>query len=263
VLFNREGDWCWFALEASLPESLAEQIERSTFAALSAKERQARANTPGRQFGNVRYELALRLVDEAFEVSYESLYLLPRDGSLIERPAGLWTDRIEEDDPLICTVIQRSSDGVTTIQPEVRLPDEARERRAGRLPIRANVPPHTPALSGVLLDISQYAACHWLREFLAGGTPPVLLNIPAMRQAQRPPGKKFSVAADGTTLPWSVLELVRHQDAYTEWLDHIRDALPFLTAVRGRQREDDHHAYLEVEYETGVTVKSIGLSDGT
>jgi predicted ATPase len=71
------------------------------------------------------------------------------------------------------------------------------------------------------------------------------------------------VAADGTTLPWSVLQLAQHQDAYTEWLDHIRDALPFLTAVRGRQREDDHHAYLEVEYETGVTVKSIGLSDGT
>jgi predicted ATPase len=89
------------------------------------------------------------------------------------------------------------------------------------------------------------------------------LDLKAMRRAQRPPGKDYQVAPSGVTLPWSVLDLAERPEEYTEWLDHIGDALPFLRKVSARQREDDLHAYLEVEYDTGVTVKSIGLSDGT
>ena len=84
-----------------------------------------------------------------------------------------------------------------------------------------------------------------------------------MRRAQRPPGAGFKVALDGTTLPWSVLDLEGKPSAYEEWNDHIQSALPLLQNVRARKREDDNHAYLEVEYATGHKVRSIGLSDGT
>lgn len=40
-------------------------------------------------------------------------------------------------------------------------------------------------------------------------------------------------------------------------------AVPFLRKVEGKQREDDRHVFLEVAYDTGFSVRSVGLSDGT
>jgi hypothetical protein len=263
VLFNRVGDWCWFAVEACLPEELAEQIERTTFERLSKREQQARLKTPGVQVTNIRYELALRLMAEAFEISHESLFLFPKDRSLAKVSDGLWADRVDDNNPLVRCVLRRASDGDTRIQPEVPPPPSDKELDAEPSPLVAKMPRRCPALAGMLVDVSRFAASQWLRDFLADGTLPVSLSVAAMRQAQRPPGADYKVAADGTTLPWSVLDLSQRPAAYAEWLDHIRYSIPYLRTVRARRREDDHHAYLEVEYETGVTVRSVGLSDGT
>jgi hypothetical protein len=263
ILFGRTGDTCWLAIEARLPEALADRIERATFPLLSKREQLMRQKNPARGLARVRYELALRLKAEALEVSHEGLFLYPADRSLIEAPPGLWLEGIPETHPLVRSVIRRTPDGVTIIFPEVPHPDEKKEIEEGRLPVRANVPTSAPALAGVLLDVSQFAACEWLRTFLAKGTLPISLDIAAMRKAQRPPGADFKVQADGTTLPWSIMELQLRELDFQEWMLHIKNCLPNFTTVRAHKREDDGHAYLEVEYRSGIKVRSIGLSDGT
>jgi len=256
VLFGRTGDTCWVAIEAKMPEALAEKIERATFPRLSQREQTLRQKEPGRGLANVRYEIALRLREDALEVSHEGFFIYPADRGLIEAPPGLWVDSVPEDDPLIRSVLRRTPDGVTIIFPEVP-PKGSHELT------RANVPPHVPALAGVLLDISQFAACEWFRGLLAQGTLPITLDIAAMRKAQRPPGHNYKFSANGTTLPWSLLELEKDEKRYSEWVMHVQGALPYFKAAHGLIRPDDKHAYLEVEYQTGIKVKSVGLSDGT
>ena len=270
VLFSRKGTYCALVLEATLPPALAEQIHRKSFEALSVAEQAQWKAQPGRAPSALRYELALTLSDGALQISHEYLFLLPADRSLIEPPAGLWGDNIDEDDLLIRSVIRRSSDGVTFFKSEVRLPGETPVEDEGGLqeeetsrPRGANVLLHIPALSGPPLNVSQFGACAWLKSFLGKDSLPVCLDLAKMRLAQRPPGRGFRVATDGTTLPWSVLDLEKDSARYAEWHAHMATAVPFLRKVEARQREDDRHAFLDVSYDTGFSVRSIGLSDGT
>lgn len=181
----------------------------------------------------------------------------------------MWGDNVAEDDPLIRSVIRRGSDGATFFKSEVRLQgetpaeDEGEPSQETPRPIRANIPANAPALSGAPLDVSQFGACAWLKSFLGKESLPVCLDLAKMRLAQRPPGRGYRVAADGTTLPWSVLDLEKDQARYKEWHAHMATAVPFLRKVEARQREDDRHAFLDVSYDTGFSIRSIGLSDGT
>jgi predicted ATPase len=95
------------------------------------------------------------------------------------------------------------------------------------------------------------------------GSLPLALNIPAMRASQTPPGQDYLVSRDGTTLPWSVLQLEKNQPAFEEWIAHIQPAIPFVKSVHGKTTEDAGLAYIEVTYNDGLKVKSSGLSDGT
>jgi len=189
------------------------------------------------------------------EISHEYLFLLPKNRALLgDTPAGLWGDSISLEADLVRVIINRGADNVSFIEPEVG-------RRGVATP--SNIPIATPALSGAPLDLRLYAASDWLRNYLGRDVLPVNLNLAAMRAPQRPVGPDFKVALDGTTLPWSVLALEKKPASHQEWLDHIGSALPFLKDVRGRTQEADNHAYLEVTYDTGYSVRSIGLSDGT
>lgn len=255
LVFARKGEWFSLGIEVRLPDFLAEQLERKTVEYLGKRELAARERNPGRGVGHLRYELGFRLANGAVGISSEYLFLLPKDRALLgDMPAGLWGDVGGFDSDLIRAIIRRGADNVSLIEPEVG-------KRAE--PSRANIPTTTPALSGAPLDLGLYAATGWLRSYLGQDVLPVNLDLSAMRRPQRPLGADFKVALDGTTLPWSVLGLEKKPEAHQEWIDHIGSALPLLQTVHGRTQEADNHAYLEVIYDTGYFVRSIGLSDGT
>jgi len=255
LVFSRKGDWFSLAIEVRLPGFVAEQLDRKNVEYLGKRELAARERDSGRGAGGLRYELGFRLTGGAVEISQEYLFLLPKNRALLgDTPAGLWGDSVSFDSDLARVIIRRGSDNVSFIEPEVG-------RRGTATP--ANIPATTPALSGAPLDLRLYAASDWLRNYLGRDVLPVNLNLAAMRAPQRPVGPNFKVALDGTTLPWSVLGLEKKPASHQEWLDHIGSALPFLRDVRGRTQEADNHAYLEVAYDTGYSVRSIGLSDGT
>jgi hypothetical protein len=151
-------------------------------------------------------------------------------------------------------VISRGSDGISLLEPEVG--------KRGT-PHRANMPITTPALSGAPVDLGRFGVSDWFLNYLGRDILAVNLNLPAMREAQRKPHVGFKVAADGTTLPWSVLDLEKNADTHEEWVSHISSALPLIENVTAHTQPADNRAYLEVAYRTGFSVKSVGLSDGT
>jgi hypothetical protein len=255
LIFARKGDWFSLAIEVRLPGFLAEQLERKTHEYLSKREIAARDRDAGRGIGHLRYELGFRNANGAVEISHEYLFLLPKNRALLgDLPVGVWGEFAGTDGDLSRRIIRRGSDNVTLITPEVGARSESS---------RANVPVTTTALAGAPLDLGLYAATDWFRNYLGRDVLPVNLDLQAMRRPQRPLSPDFKIAADGTTLPWSVLELGKKREAHQEWIDHISGALPFLQTVRGRTQEADNHAYLEVIYDTGHLVRSVGLSDGT
>jgi hypothetical protein len=255
LVFSGKGDWFSFAIEVRLPDFLVAQLERKSIEHLTKREQSALQKEPGRASGALRYEIGFRIADGAIGISHEYLFLLPKERPLLQdAPEGLWGETEFPGSKLVRPILRRSFDGVSFFEPEVGKRTD---------PARALIPPTAPALSGIPLDLDLYGASEWLRTYLGRDVLPVNLNLPAMRLAQRPPGAGFKVALDGTTLPWSVLDLETKPSAYQEWVDHIQSALPLLQDVRAHKREDDNHAYLEVEYATGHKVRSIGLSDGT
>jgi len=255
LVFTRKGDWFSLAIEVQLPAFVAEQLERKNVEYLGKRELAARERDPGRSAGGLRYELGFRVSDGDVKISHEYLFLLPKKRALLgDTPAGLWGDSVSFDSDLAHAIIRRGSDNVSFFHPEAG-------RRTEATP--ANIPDTTPALSGVPLDLRLYGSSDWLRNYLGRDVLPVNLNLSAMRAPQRPVGPDFKVALDGTTLPWSVLGLEKKPAVHEEWIGHIGGALPFLKDVRGRTQEADNHAYLEVAYDTGYSVRSNGLSDGT
>lgn len=258
LVFAGKGDWFSFAIEVRLPDFLASQLERKTIEHLGKREQSALQKEPGRAFGALRYEIGFRITNGAVGISHEYLFLLPKERSLIgDAPEGLWGDTDFTGAKLIRRVIRRSFDGVSLVVPEV---GKVSKRSA---PTRAIIPPTAPALSGIPLDLDLYAASEWFRNYLGRDVLPVQLDLPAMRHAQRPLAAGFKVSLDGTTLPWSVLDLEAHPSAHREWVENLQGALPLLRDVRAHKRQDDNHAYVEIEYASGYKVRSIGLSDGT
>ena len=255
LVFAGKGDWFSLAIEVLLPDVVATQLERKSFEEASPRERAGLVKNPDRAAGSFRYEIAFRVTEGTVTISQEQLFLLPRDRALIgETPAGLWGDQEFYNTALVRRVINRGSDGICFFDPEVG-------KKAD--PQRANMPLGTPALAGAPVDLGLYGATEWLRNHLGRDVLPVNLDLSAMRQPQRKPAAGSAIAADGTTLPWSVMALQDLPDRHQEWIDHVSAALPLLENVTARAQDADGRAYLEVLYRTGFSVKSIGLSDGT
>ncbi len=110
---------------------------------------------------------------------------------------------------------------------------------------------------------SEFAAGRWLLDLLLNG---VLFFDPKwgeLRQAS-PPGLPKGLMSSGENLPWLALHLQQTDpERFAAWVAHVRTALPQITGIALREREEDHHAYFRVQYEGGYEVTSSGLSEGT
>ena len=120
--------------------------------------------------------------------------------------------------------------------------------------------PQRSALANLPEDETKFPVSTWLKRVLADGVQPLSLNSALMRQAS-PPGQPRGFRVDGSNLPWVVEAL--GEAARSEWLAHVRTALPDLTGVRTILRPEDRHRYLVLEYENGLEVPSWTASDGT
>jgi predicted ATPase len=110
---------------------------------------------------------------------------------------------------------------------------------------------------------SEFPAGRWFLDLLLDG---MLFFDPKwgdLRKAS-PPGLPRPLMRSGENLPWLALRLEQTDpERFAAWVAHVRTALPQITSISLREREEDHHAYFRVHYEGGYEVTSSGLSEGT
>lgn len=239
------GEFFSFAIEVKLPEHIAEEL-------INPDRRQVPKSilaNPQKAPRAMRYELRLEIFNQSLQVSDEFLYLIPESsahpGSLqsIGQAPSSWRE-----------VIVREGGQPAKIAPEF----QSKRKMSIRLD------PEMLALDNVPADLEQFPATTWFREMLTRGMMHYAIDGSALRRAC-PPGRPMSsLMPNGANLPWLVMALKRDRpDFFEAWVSHVQTALPNMVNIDAVEREEDHHAYLRVEYEGGYTVTSSGLSDGT
>jgi predicted ATPase len=119
------------------------------------------------------------------------------------------------------------------------------------------------ALASLPEDEEKFPVATWFRQSLQNGVQRLALSSEAMRQPC-PPGRPRGFLTDGSNLPLVVHQLESsHGDRFSSWIAHVREALPDLRTVTTRERDEDRHRYLVVQYQNGLEAPSWLVSDGT
>lgn len=275
LLCRGTGEAIGFALEARLPTEVADEL-----ASLSQGVAVSGRRTPT----HVRYELRLSVTTRVLGVSDEFLFLFNEEE---RRPSGDISGKYEEVPPWISwlagklrfpswqPVMIRQGNSLTQYLPEVETRPTA--ETAPRRPLRSRqpapeirpdirpiqVPPEQLALGVVPPDRTLFPAAVWFMELLRDN---VVFYSPdwEVLRSPAPPGLRGRLMSSGQNLAWLAFDLQNSDpEEFASWIDHVRAALPQIHGIHAIEREEDHYAYLSVEYEGGYHVTSSGLSDGT
>lgn len=112
-------------------------------------------------------------------------------------------------------------------------------------------------------DEERFPVATWFREMLGEGMQRLALASEVMRRPS-PPGRSRAYLPDGSNLPHVVHALERdHSERFNEWIRHLREALPDIKTITTREREEDRHRYLVLQYASGLEAPSWLVSDGT
>lgn len=119
------------------------------------------------------------------------------------------------------------------------------------------------ALMSLPADEERFPVATWFRQTLLEGVQRIALSSEAMRRPS-PPGRLRAFLPDGSNLPWVVHALEQNNPKrLAEWTSHLTEALPDLQRIFTRERADDRHRYLVLEYGNGLEAPSWLVSDGT
>ncbi len=123
--------------------------------------------------------------------------------------------------------------------------------------------PRRLALANLPEDEEQFPVAVWVKRTLKERINWVLLDGEAMRRPSAP-NASTEFRPDGSNLPWVIQRLKESQPrSYSQWIDHVRTALPEVAGVETVEREEDRHRYLLLRYRNGLAAPSWTVSDGT
>ncbi|MCX7113767.1 MAG: AAA family ATPase [Proteobacteria bacterium] len=281
LIFAQRGDDFSFAVEARLSEDIRQKLVEfwcgEGVTPWQKELRESRERWPT----HIRYELHFNLVNEReLRVFSESLFLFP-DSAPLDRSVigsrGIYPPYHQDWHP----ILKRESKGICAFKPEGKfsLEDKFRHEEGNSIINLEHlfVKPDILAMSMVKYQPDAFPAANWLYELLTEQTVFLNPDWSKLRSAS-PPGQEKTIIPSALNLPWLALDLkkqgmpadasetekaaYRHPD-YTDWVAHVKTALPQVEDIDVREREDDHHAYFSIRYVGGYEVPSSGLSDGT
>lgn len=269
LVFAGRGNDFSLAVEARLPEAVQAKVLEGMFARLrSERSRLAFQQDQRRWPTHIRYELGLRISDEReLQVVNEYLFVFPESHAPDRQQVGYHGVYTEQNKHW--RLILKREFGY-----EVEFTSEVPQGGAKSRIAKVGLAPTLLAMPRVLFESEhEYPAARWLHSLLTTHTVFVEPNWSAMRLAS-PPGQPKTITADGRNTPWLALDLKRkdapadapityRSERYTDWLAHVKTALPQVEDIDVRERDDDHHSYFVVRYRGGFEVPSSGLSDGT
>lgn len=267
LIFAGRGSDFSLALEARLPETVQAKVLEGMFARIKTEKARLAFHEDQRRWPtHVRYELGLRISNEReLHVVSEFLFVFPEGQAPDRRMTGFHGVQAESNKHWRL-ILKREFGFDAEFTPEV---PSGRSRVA-----KAGLPPTMLAMPRVMFESeTEYPAGRWLYNLLTDSAVFLDPNWTEMRQAS-PPGQPKMVIASGRNVPWLALDLKREgggndakadyrSERYGDWIAHVRTALPQVTDIDVREREDDHHAYFVVTYRGDFKVPSPGLSDGT
>ncbi len=265
LVFAGRGSDFSLAVEARLPEVVQSKVLEGMFARKrTERSRQVLQEDRRHWPSHIRYEVGLRIgADQALQVAYEYLFMFPESVGPDRRQAGFHG-----------VAAGNKRHWHLTLKREIGYESEFSPETPQASTAKVGLPETLLALPRVLFESEAgYPAARWLHGLLTTDAVFLEPNWAAMRQAS-PPGQPKVITTNGRNIPWLALELKREgapegapadfrSQRYADWIAHVQTALPQVTDIDVREREDDHHAYFVVSYKGDFKVPSPGLSDGT
>ena len=243
--FRSQRESFVLALEAQLPDPIKQRlVDASPAAVQRASERWPT---------HIRYEIRLE-VDDAhqLEVKNEYLFVFPHSPAYEAGRLPVQGENAQQDDWRF--IVRRAYGSDAAFRPETH---GARERSA-------HIDSTLMAFARLQFEAeAEFGAGRWFLDFLMNELVFFDPKWVDLRRAS-PPGLPRRLMPSGQNLPWLALRLQKEKpEQFAAWIEHVRTALPQITSIEAREREEDHHAYFRVGYEGGFEVTSSGLSEGT
>ncbi len=269
LVFAGRGSDFSLAVEARLPQAVQARVLEGMFSrSRTERSRLALREDQRRWPTHIRYELGLRISDQReLHVVSEYLFLYPEAYTPDRRQAGFHGVQSAANKHWQ-PILEREFGYEAQYTPEV--PAGGSKSKGAK----AGLPNNLLAMPRVLFESEQeYPAARWFHGLLTSSAVFLEPDWAAMRLAS-PPGQPKVIAPHGRNMPWLAMSLKREgapddappgyrSERYSDWIAHVRTALPQVTDIDVHEREDDHHAYFVLSYRGGFRVPSSGLSDGT
>ena len=122
--------------------------------------------------------------------------------------------------------------------------------------------PKKASLARIPEDESKFPVSLWIKNILMEGVQFIQLNSVSMRWPCRPDAP-VEFESNGSNLAKVVKNLKENNETiFSRWLEHVKTALPDVKSINIREKEEDRHLYLVVDYSSGISIPSWLLSDG-
>jgi len=260
LCFRHHGESFSLGIEARLPDAVRDAVVKRSTPTVQ--------KDTSKHPTHIRYELRLRVNEHQMAVQSEYLFLFTHSDEYEADRLPLQGENARQKGWHF--VIKREDGRDTRFRPErfgpaprrrSQSPEEAEleEERSAR------IDETLPAFLRIQVENKdEFPASTWLLNLLRDGVVFFDPTWSKLRAPSQPGLKRKPLLSSGENLPWLALRLQEEDpERFALWVSHVRTALPQITAIAVREREEDHHAYFRVTYEAGFEVTSSGLSEGT
>lgn len=224
---------------------------------------------PDKNFEIFRYEVAIKEgADRAAIIDSERGLLMPRRNreERQERQLSIFPSPLNSVDTIMLgrgrhgtrTILSKSPEGKDNFNIEI-------SPSAGKgWATSISFGPYRSALGSLPESPDVFPVATGVKRMLATQVKLLALDSVKMREASPPALRRNGFSSDGANLPWTIAGLKQdNHENYRQWLEHVRTTLKDIKEIQVKERPDDRHAYLEVEYDTDIRVPSWAVSDGT
>ena len=219
-----------------------------------------------RKFKTFRYEIAIKEGRNGIRIDSERALLMPRENDRSRQESLRFPDPLEAPGTILIggrrrgsrTILSKSREGRDNFNIEVS--EEAGKGWA----ISISFGPGRSTLGNLPESPEKFPVSTYVKRLLETGVQRLFLDSSRMRQSSPPDRRQTGFSPDGSNLPRVIRQLRQeHEEAFNDWLNHVRASLPEIESVRVVDRDDDRHCYLMIRYVSGVEVPSWTVSDGT
>lgn len=260
LCFRHNGGSFSLGVEAKLPDTQREKVLKRSTPAVQ--------KDTSKHPTHIRYELRFRVGEQGLSIQNEYLFLFANSDEYEAERLPLQGENARQRGWHF--VIRREDGRDTRFRPErfgsaPRRRSQSAEQAEQAEERSARIGDTLPALLRIQVENQdEFPASTWLLNLLLDGVVFFDPTWSKLRAASQPGLKRSRLLSSGENLPWLALRLQEEDpERFALWVSHVRTALPQVTAITVREREEDHHAYFRVTYEAGFEVTSSGLSEGT